>query len=350
MEDGITLEIIPGTVDLVSWSKTIFFFGDSFANLNEGQVGILSEIITNKGFTHPGDSEEDPEPMILWVKPNMKRCTPLQSGRYERSHLDQQAYNTWIPSAPMKTKIALSRTSNEQLKFYWQNRKDIAREWKEDGLRIEDKPSFITQVWDEYKLRYRHKNLNNIPIKLSLPHELFKLAPELKKRIGNIIRKYSGWPPHIVEWHIKNIRISESNSKGIGEILHNVNMPWKPENRCRCGDIYKNLRKAGSKWEPPKCNGHIFFIGREYEGPHRDLLNMCNKNIPNNSRRDIWNILNTCLKQVNFPVPENAKKNILKEFTMPSLLKNMLSGIEPRSIGNGVDDYTNFPTQGTGCA
>ena len=48
LESGITLEIIPGTVDLVSWNKTKFFFGDSFANLNEGQVGILSEIIKIK--------------------------------------------------------------------------------------------------------------------------------------------------------------------------------------------------------------------------------------------------------------------------------------------------------------
>ena len=160
-------------------------------------------------------------------------------------------------------------------------------------------------------MRYMHRKLTNVPIKVSLPHELYKLAPELKEKIKGILHRFSGWPKHIIEWHTRNIRISESNTKNIGEILNNVNMPWKPENKCRCKDIFSRLKNDNNGWIPKKTNGHIFFIGREYEGDYKEILNMCSKNIPNNSSKNRWNILNKCIEEIKIPIPDKVKKNIL---------------------------------------
>ena len=70
------------------------------------------------------------------------------------------------------------------------------------------------------------------------------------------------------------------------DILVNVNRPWRPQG-CKCTEIMNQIRGAGSGWCPPCTNGHIFFTGREYQGPKSSCLTNHNINIPAPSNWDL---------------------------------------------------------------
>ena len=48
-----------------------------------------------------------------------------------------------------------------------------------------------------------------------------------------------------------------------------------------------NLRRRGWKGDLPKTNGHVLFLGREYDGPNREVLNVCATNVPQQSKYDM---------------------------------------------------------------
>ena len=58
------------------------------------------------------------------------------------------------------------------------------------------------------------------------------------------------------------------------------------ERGCQCQEIRERLKAKGCKWTPPEVDGHIFFIGREYQGPWAKALNTNSANIPTPTRWD----------------------------------------------------------------
>ena len=62
--------------------------------------------------------------------------------------------------------------------------------------------------------------------------------------------------------------------------------PNKPTT-CQCHNIIHRFQSAGSATTLPRINGHIFFISRDYHGPHNNALQVGANNIPNPTFLDL---------------------------------------------------------------
>lgn len=63
--------------------------------------------------------------------------------------------------------------------------------------------------------------------------------------------------------------------------------PWIPEDKCQCATVRNALNKLGG--EPaklPTVEGHLFFIGRDYEGPNKEALHVGSNNVPQQTMWD----------------------------------------------------------------
>ena len=148
------------------------------------------------------------------------------------------------------------------------------------------------QIWEELQRRYHE--LPNSPIKVSLPRDLHVDTTLLKKQLRAVITEHSNWPSYVIEWHMRNLRITRTDGRSIRDSLSNMNKPWRPRGKCTCDHFVQQLRVAGCGWCPPVTDGHVFFTGREYKGPHRTVLNVANVNMPTPTSWDLrraWNQL-----------------------------------------------------------
>ena len=82
------------------------------------------------------------------------------------------------------------------------------------------------------------------------------------------------WPTFLKDWHKNKVRIITEAQPSLEDILSNVNKPWCEHKGCKCRQVVQSLRGVGYKGDLPMIDGHIFFIGREYDGPHRAALNV----------------------------------------------------------------------------
>ena len=96
-----------------------------------------------------------------------------------------------------------------------------------------------------------------------------------------------GWPEYLMQWYVQQIKFKTKTTPAIEEILHNVNQPQKLKSGCQCAQVATRLRAAGYRGQLPQVKEHLFFIGREYDGPHKSCLNVCGKNRPTPTRWDL---------------------------------------------------------------
>ena len=191
----------------------------------------------------------------------------------------------WAPGTYEELETALSKATEDQLKIYWEHRSYYDKFVREGGR---------SQIWKEMSRRYYQ--FSGDPIHLKFPRAVEFEGGRLKSQIRLLLMKNTGWPDFLVEWHMRNIKITLTDTKSIGDILSNVNMPWIPRGNCTCNEVITRLRKSNCGWAPPAVDGHIFFTGREYKGPCKDVLNMCRINIPKASSWDITRAFESALK------------------------------------------------------
>ena len=130
-------------------------------------------------------------------------------------------------------------------------------------------------LWTEYETRY--EGLTRDLIEVRLPFVPGVDARPLRAYLDELVRRQP-WPEHIIEWHCQRIKIVTVRQKNVVERLSNVSDPKRPQ-RCACQAIQQRLTSFG--FEPlPMAEGHIFCIGREYNGPHAEVLRRSNKNVP----------------------------------------------------------------------
>ena len=79
------------------------------------------------------------------------------------------------------------------------------------------------------------------------------------------------WPECIKNWHRTKITFSVAEPQTMSDSLINVNKPWKPT-KCLCADICKELKKREPTCSPCMIEDHLFIIGREYDGPLKQVL------------------------------------------------------------------------------
>ena len=161
--------------------------------------------------------------------------------------------------------------------------KEMSALWKRGNYL--DKSTWLQMrrvLWKEYETRY--EGLTRDTIEVRLPFVPGIDARPLRAYLDELVRRQP-WPEHIIEWHCQRIKIVTVRQKNIIERLSNVSDPKRPQ-RCACQAIQQRLTSFG--FEPlPMAEGHIFCIGREYNGPHAEVLRRSNKNVPIPTERDM---------------------------------------------------------------
>jgi hypothetical protein len=129
---------------------------------------------------------------------------------------------------------------------------------------------------------------------------LVERAELIKGYVRGAIRAHTNWPVYMVEWHMRRLQIIAVTGDSMFGILNNVNMPWRPKG-CACQAFRESLKANACAWTPPMVDGHVFFIGREYQGPYAHALQTANTNIPNTTT---WDVKRTLTKSFGrLPIP-----------------------------------------------
>ena len=276
-----TLLVQPGDVDLVDWRKVRRLFGDSYLRCGD-QAGPL------KQFKQPSLTE----PGRIYIRPQL---TPEEgTGQLYWYLADGEPIK--IPENAQQLEKLLCDLSSIQLADLWKQRKAIP---------VANRLSLIGAIWDEHKLRF--PGLKPTPFKLSLPPNLAPAAWKVRAEVRQLLEKRTHWPEYIVEWHIRNMRITFTKSKKIADIMPNVRCPWRPTG-CACQVVFERLRAKGSAWRPPTLEGHIFFIGREYAGPRQAVLQVGSVNVPRHTPWDARVALERELKCVPGTTDRNRRE------------------------------------------
>ena len=172
-------------------------------------------------------------------------------------------------------KEQLRAASDDDLHFYWRVRHDVqkARKYKVRKM-----------VWDECITRY---GCTAKPIEIRLPY-FEEMQPTLITQWIRRKIKATAWPDFIKNWHLKRIRLITETQPTISGILSNVTSPFNNCNgACCCAEVRKRLAQKGFTGDLPMIDGHIFGIGRDYEGPNAEALNVGANNIPQQTKWDL---------------------------------------------------------------
>ena len=183
-------------------------------------------------------------------------------------------------------KATLKESTEEDLLFYWRVRHAL----QADKTR---KYKARTMIWHEFMDRYQ---CSNKPIQIRLPYfeqmNIQRVRRMLESQIDSL-----PWPQCIKNWHKVKLQITTTSPSNISTILCNVTRPNKP-NTCDCANIVQRLKSKGYMTPLPHINGHIFFISRDYDGPHKNALRVGANNIPNPTFLDLkraWERIHTSL-------------------------------------------------------
>ena len=169
----------------------------------------------------------------------------------------------------------LEKLSDEELAFFWRCRKSL------DRMR---RMKLRTMIWDECERRY--DGLTRKPIEVRMPYFEQIDARGVKAHIQQAIESTS-WPDYLKQWHASHARIVTESQPSLEDILCNVNKPWHEHHGCCCKKVCAKLKQEGHHSSLPMTDGHVFFTGREYDGPHRAALNVCAANVP---QQTMWNV------------------------------------------------------------
>ena len=170
---------------------------------------------------------------------------------------------------------AIQMANEEDLAWYWRVRNDLDKNSRFKFRKI---------IWTELESRY--ENLSRKPITLNFPYFQQFDAKKLMKLMKDKIDQQN-WPSYVKAWHKSHMKIVTSTPRTIAEILTNVQRPAMHGKECVCKQIKNNLKQRGWKGELPKTEGHVLFLGREYDGPNREVLNVCATNVPQQSKYDL---------------------------------------------------------------
>ena len=171
----------------------------------------------------------------------------------------------------------LERAPEEDLAFLWRCRHTLCKETQKS------KYKFKSLLFGECERRWA--TFRRQPFEIRIPY--FEQID--KHKILNLVKSLinqQDWPEFLKKWHCSKVSLITSSVKKIEEILVNVNMPWRPRG-CVCEQIERGLRKQGFEGSIPKINNHIFFISRDYEGPHKEVLRWGAGNNPHQTF-EIW--------------------------------------------------------------
>ena len=269
---GIEIEYHLGQSTIGSWRRLKNVYGDSSLATEEGDEMTLSEWCTAVG-NQQGDG-------CFNLTKIVKSTPEIEAEFIQKRQLED----------------GLRKLSNGQLLHLWCDRKKIEPSIR--GL-------WIKKIWDEHEIRYEGLTRKAMDIKIPFVHGLdTRLA---KEKIMEVIdRVGADWPPYIKEWHRQHARFTTTARQSIGEIMCNVNKPAFFTETCACRAVEQRLKEKGFNGTLPKVNGHIFLIGREYNGPCKEVL--CNHacDIPKPTGWDVkrgWN-------QVREQLPEVFKANM----------------------------------------
>ena len=105
--------------------------------------------------------------------------------------------------------------------------------------------------------------------------------------IAERLQKVNAWPEWLAAHHVQRLQLTTESTPSIAKILSNVNQPWREHKGCTCEKVKQQLRAAGYKGTLPTIDGHIFFIGREYDGPFASVLKHNSGGIPNPTKWDL---------------------------------------------------------------
>ena len=171
----------------------------------------------------------------------------------------------------------------EELEYWWRERKIV---------RLDNTAAY--PAWYNLLVQQIMLKVDGFSVKpatIILPYMVdFDIVALRAKLVKLLCGK--GWPSFAATYYVNNHRISTEACKKTSEILCNVNMPWKP-NKCKCNELLDGFKKSSPHWAPPIINGHIFMIGREYQGPHQEVMCQPCVNIPLPTRWDmkrLWEV------------------------------------------------------------
>ena len=205
----------------------------------------------------------------------------------------------------------LKRASDDDLSFYWRIRHLLQKNYKYKARSL---------IWKECINRY---NCNARPIEIRLPY-FTELNPQ---KVNGWVRtkiEQTEWPDFIKTWHMSKIRIITESQPSVSQILCNVTSPFNDcTGTCPCQQIYQRLRAKGLNKQLPEINGHIFGIGRDYQGPNSEALQTAANNIPQQTQWDLHRAWDKVYSQLPTWIQPTKNKwaNLLKDVTIPPVRK-----------------------------
>ena len=289
-----TIHVIPGSNDLTNWRHVKKCYGLSYIRINNEPATTFRE-------WNPATTEPAANFTIYFDSRDYKQHPKRQDGMY--------CGRIYAPGDYIQLQDKLAGITDSMLHDIWKERNNLDK-FVRKGCRA--------QIWEECVKRF--PNFQRAPLTINIPSGAQVNRSILKTQFKELCNRFSGWPDYLIEWHVRNLNICTKPMQSIGDIMINVNKPWRPGDTCNCQATMKKLRDNNSVWCPPCTDGHILFTGREYRGPHNQTLLHAAGNIPKASKWDI----NKTWKDFGRELP----------FDIPSIEISRLAGAFPIKLDN----------------
>ena len=255
--------VTPGKHDLTRWARVRKRYGGS-------KLKTFGEEAFD-GILHDWRKEKGTEAQI-----------------YIRAHVTEKPERqVWKDIDAFRERLASA--DDEEIAFYWRVRKD-------KGVLEDTYPKFKarTMILDECEQRF--EGFTRKPITLRLPYFKELMAHKVKEAVQKLIDARP-WPQYLIDWHKNNVKFITESQPSIEDIMCNVTKPWRPTG-CKCCEIKRSLEKKDPTVKLPEIDGHLFFISRDYHGPHASALGVSGNNIPSQTYWDITKAWSKIAKQL----------------------------------------------------
>ena len=256
-DTGVSIQVNTGRMDVTHWGRVRRRYGRSLMVIQHHD-GERENVRLDKWRWN----RKECRAFKLWVRPEV-----TEAREDEREALLSEADNY---------ADLLERSSEEDLAFFWRVRNVLDRQSKIKMRQL---------IWAECIRRY--ESMTKVPVTVRLPYFEQLRGQTVRREISQMIQSIEGWPQFLKDWHVSKVRIVTESRPSLDEILVNVNKPWHEHKGCKCHEFEERLRAAGYRGEIKKTRGHVFFTGREWDGPHRAALNVAAMNIPTQTRWDL---------------------------------------------------------------
>jgi hypothetical protein len=254
--EQVRIRVQPGAMDLTDWRRISVRFADTYVHVRPpGQAAFHTTIKEwRPQRTRYVDFFE------LYLRPE---TSPEGDG--------DEVINDIESCARM-----LENADDETLAFFWRCRTEL------DNC---EKYKLRAMVWEAHEAKF--PGLSRKPIEVRLPffHQLD--GSTVKGQLTCLIRSMQ-WPVYIQDWHIKKARVITGSAPSIADILCNVTQPWRDHRGCKCAQVERQLAATGYDVRClHRVDGHIFMVGREYEGPGASITSVNAGNVPRQTWGDV---------------------------------------------------------------